>query len=354
VLAVAGVVVLGAVMSILDTTVVNVAINTLARDFDTSLSTIQWVVTGYTLALATVIPLTGWGRRPLRHQAPVHDLDRAVPILLGPILGPILGGWLVDDVSWRWIFFINLPIGIVALFLSLRILPKDRPEPSERLDVLGLALLSPSLALIIYGLAQTTAHGFASAAVLVPALVGVVLLASFIWHALHVSNPLIDLRLFANRTFSTASITLALMVISVFGLRAAQHRPVRHGPWHGPGDDAAVLRRHADAAQGRGRPRLDDAEHHPAGRGLDRRRRDDGDPHVLAGQRRPGALVGRRVRPHLHLRDGVRRDRVRRRLVPAAAQARAHRGRGGGRRHRARADARVAVSMSLRTWSDRV
>jgi EmrB/QacA subfamily drug resistance transporter len=140
-----------------------------------------------------------------------------VPMLLGPILGPILGGWLVDDVSWRWIFFINLPIGLIALFLSLRVLPKDRPEPSERLDVLGLALLSPSLALIIYGLAQTNAHGFSSAAVIVPALVGVVLLASFVRHALHVSNPLIDLRLFANRTFTTASITLALMVISVFG-----------------------------------------------------------------------------------------------------------------------------------------
>jgi EmrB/QacA subfamily drug resistance transporter len=273
VLAVAGVVVLGAVMSILDTTVVNVAINTLASDFDTSLSTIQWVVTGYTLALATVIPLTGWGAdrfgtkrlymisialfmagsalsglawsaesliafRVLQGlgggmlmPAGMTILTRAagpqrvgrvmaimgVPMLLGPILGPILGGWLVDDVSWRWIFFINLPIGIVALFLSLRTLPKDRPEPSERLDVLGLALLSPSLALLIYGLAQTTAHGFGSAAVLVPALIGVVLLGSFIWHALHIGNPLIDLRLFANRTFTTASITLALMVISVFG-----------------------------------------------------------------------------------------------------------------------------------------
>src|SRR3954463_3325123 len=193
VLAVAGVVVLGAVMSILDTTVVNVAINTLARDFDTSLSTIQWVVTGYTLALATVIPLTGWGAdrfgtkrlymisialfiagsalsglawsaetliafRVLQGlgggmlmPAGMTILTRAagpqrvgrvmaimgVPMLLGPILGPILGGWLVDDVPWRWIFFITLPIGIVALLLSLRILPKDRPEPSERLDVLG-------------------------------------------------------------------------------------------------------------------------------------------------------------------------------------------------------------------------
>ena len=272
-LAVAGVVVLGAVMSILDTTVVNVAINTLSRDFDTSLSTIQWIVTGYTLALATVIPLTGWGAdrfgtkrlymlsiglfitgsalsgaawsaeslivfRVLQGlgggmlmPAGMTILTRAagpqrvgrvmaimgVPMLLGPILGPILGGWLVDDVSWRWIFFINLPIGAIALFLSLRVLPKDEPQPSERLDVLGLILLSPSLALMIYGLAQTNAHGFGSAAVLVPALAGLVLLIAFVRHALHKSNPLIDLRLFLNRTFTTASVTLVLMVISVFG-----------------------------------------------------------------------------------------------------------------------------------------
>jgi EmrB/QacA subfamily drug resistance transporter len=272
-LAVAGVVVLGAVMSILDTTVVNVAINTLGRDFHTSLSTIQWIVTGYTLALATVIPLTGWGAdrfgtkrlymisialfiagsalsgaawsagsliffRVLQGlgggmlmPAGMTILTRAagpqrvgrvmaimgVPMLLGPILGPILGGWLVDDVSWRWIFFINLPIGLIALASSLRVLPKDRPEPSERLDFLGLLLLSPSLAMVIYGFAQVNAHGFGSAQVLVPALVGIALLTLFVRHALHHSNPIIDLRLFLNRTFTTASLTLVLMVISVFG-----------------------------------------------------------------------------------------------------------------------------------------
>src|SRR5690242_20421365 len=246
-LIVAGVVLLGAVMSILDTTVVNVAIDHLAVAFHSSLTTIQWVITGYTLALAAVIPVSGWAAdrfgtkriylwslvlftigsvlsglawsdgsliafRVLQgigggmimpavmtimtKKAGPHRMGRVmgvlgVPMLLAPILGPILGGWLVDDVSWRWIFFINLPIGIVALLFSSRILPKDRPEPSERLDLLGLLMLSPSLALIIYGLAQTNAHGFGSAAVLVPALVGIVLLASFIRHALspHNRNP---------------------------------------------------------------------------------------------------------------------------------------------------------------------
>ena len=66
-----------------------------------------------------------------------------VPMLLGPIVGPILGGWLVADVSWRWIFFINVPIGIVALFLAARILPRDVPQKEQRLDLVDLLLLSP-------------------------------------------------------------------------------------------------------------------------------------------------------------------------------------------------------------------
>src|SRR6201999_2508354 len=137
-----------------------------------------------------------------------------VPMLLGPILGPILGGWLVDDVSWRWIFFINVPIGLVGLALALRVLPRDTPQPQHGFDALGLIMLSPSLALMIYGLAQTSsAGGFADAKVLVPFLLGVVLLASFVRHALHASSPLVDLRLFLNRTFTTASVTLVLMVI---------------------------------------------------------------------------------------------------------------------------------------------
>ncbi len=273
-LAIASVVVLGTIMSILDTTVVNVAINTLSLDFHTTLPTIQWVATGYTLALATVIPLSGWiadrfgtkrlymisialflggsalsglawsagsiiafrvlqglgggmimpaGMTILTRAAGPQRIGRVmsiigVPMLLGPIIGPILGGWLVTDVSWRWIFFINVPIGIGALIAAARILPRDVPQQSERLDLVDLVLLSPGLALMIYGLAETNAAGgFGSARVLVPLLGGAVLVAAFVRHALRATDPLIDLRLFADRTFSTSSITLVLMVISVFG-----------------------------------------------------------------------------------------------------------------------------------------
>jgi EmrB/QacA subfamily drug resistance transporter len=268
------VVVLGTIMSILDTTVVNVAINTLAASFHTSLTTIQWVATGYTLALATVIPLTGWvadrfgtkrlymisialflggsclsglawssasiiffrvlqglgggmimpaGMTILTRAAGPQRIGRVmsiigVPMLLGPILGPILGGWLVSDVSWRWIFFVNLPIGVIALACAARVLPRDVPAHEQRLDVVDLLLVSPGLALVIYGLAETNAAGgFGAARVLVPLLAGLALLAAFVWHALRARDPLIDLRLFRDRSFTTSSITLVLVAISVFG-----------------------------------------------------------------------------------------------------------------------------------------
>jgi EmrB/QacA subfamily drug resistance transporter len=272
-LLIAGVVVLGAVMSILDTTVVNVAIKTLAASFHTSLPTIQWVATGYTLALATVIPLSGWiadrfgtkrlymssialfiigsalsgiassateiivfrvlqglgggmimpaGMTILTKAAGPNRIGRVmailgVPMMVAPILGPVLGGWLVSDVSWRWIFFINAPVGVIALIFSYVVLKPDVGESSERLDFVDLLLASPGLALLIYGLAESNPGGFGQAKVLIPMAVGLLLLATFVWHALRSKQPLIDLRLFKDRVFTSSSITLALMVISVFG-----------------------------------------------------------------------------------------------------------------------------------------
>jgi len=141
-----------------------------------------------------------------------------MPMLLAPMLGPILGGWLVDDVSWRWIFYVNVPIGAVALALALRVLPRDRPQPSHRLDALGLALLSPGLAATVYGLSETASNGgIGSVRAWLPIVVGLVLVAAFARHALRTPHALIDLRLFTNRTVAASALTSVLFGAAFFG-----------------------------------------------------------------------------------------------------------------------------------------
>ncbi|WP_245960091.1 DHA2 family efflux MFS transporter permease subunit [Prauserella flavalba] len=274
VLKIASVVVVGAIMAILDTTVVNVALQQLTLEFETSFDTIQWVATGYMLALATVIPVTGWaadrfgtkrlymlaivlflvgsvvagmawsiesliafrvvqglgggmlmpaGMTIMTRAAGPQRVGRVmavlgVPMLLGPIAGPILGGWLVDSVSWRWIFYINVPIGAVALYLAWRLLPKDEPQPAGRFDFPGMLMLSPGLALLIYGVSDIpAAGGIGETSVWLPMSLGIVLIAGFIVRALRVENPLVNLKLFRDRTFSIAAITMSLFAIAFFG-----------------------------------------------------------------------------------------------------------------------------------------
>jgi EmrB/QacA subfamily drug resistance transporter len=270
---VAAVVLLGAIMSILDTTVINVAIDRLAIDFNASLTTIQWVVTGYTLALAAVIPVSGWAAdrfgtkriylwslalfmlgsalcalawsadsliafRVLQgvggglimpavmtimtKKAGPNRMGRVmgilgVPMLAAPILGPILGGWLVDDVSWRWIFLINIPIGIVAIVLAQIVLERDEPQPAHRMDWLGMALLSPGLTLLIFGLAESSNSGFGATASWLPIVLGAGLIAGFFRHSWRAEAPLIDIRTFTHTRAGAAAITFLLFAIAFFG-----------------------------------------------------------------------------------------------------------------------------------------
>jgi MFS family permease len=130
-----------------------------------------------------------------------------VPMLLGPVLGPVLGGLIVDSVSWRWIFYVNIPIGIVAIAMAVKYLPgHQKTDRAYRLDVLGFVLLSPGLGLFVYGLSQA---GQGSApSVLVPTVAGAVLVAALVWHALHTKvTPLIEVLLFRDRQFAAASAT---------------------------------------------------------------------------------------------------------------------------------------------------
>ncbi len=266
---------LGAIMAILDTTIVAVAIDTLGRDFHTSLSTISWVTTGYLLALAVVIPLTGWSVERfgatrmwnislvlflvgsalcgtawsagsliffrilqglgggmimpicmtlLARAAGPQRMGRVmsfigIPALVAPVLGPVVGGLLVDNLSWRWIFFVNIPIGVIALIASWRVLPRDdRGSAHHKLDVPGFLLISPGLAALVYGLSEAgNGGGFGAAKVQIGLVVGVVLLCGFVVHALRRSGALLDLRLFSDRTFTLASITTFIIGALLFG-----------------------------------------------------------------------------------------------------------------------------------------
>ena len=272
---VAAVVIVGVIMSVLDTTIVNVALETLSRELSAPLDEIQWVSTGYLLALAIVIPLTGWaserfgakrvwmtsvalfgvgsilcglawsaesliffrvlqglgggmimpvGMSVLTQTAGPHRVGRVmsvvgVPMLLGPILGPVLGGLIVDNASWRWIFYVNVPIALVALALAAKLLNADSGRADAgRLDWRGLALVSPGVAGVIFGLSESESQGgFDAPIVWGPVLAGIVLVGLFVVHALRAPRPLIDVRLFGDRAFAAASGTTFLLGGALFG-----------------------------------------------------------------------------------------------------------------------------------------
>jgi EmrB/QacA subfamily drug resistance transporter len=141
-----------------------------------------------------------------------------VPMLLGPIFGPILGGWLIDHFSWHWIFLINVPIGVIALVYAQFALAKDNPQPSESFDFVGMLMMSPGLALFLYGVSSIPGEGgIGHAKVLVPGFVGLALMVTFVLYSFRPKHPLLDLRLFTNRNLSVSTITMFIFAASFFG-----------------------------------------------------------------------------------------------------------------------------------------
>jgi EmrB/QacA subfamily drug resistance transporter len=143
-----------------------------------------------------------------------------VPIILAPVFGPTLGGLLVDHVGWQWIFFVNVPVGIAAVIAALRLLPAEAGSPATagRLDALGLALVAPGLVAVTYGLAESgTAGTLLAGRVLIPLAIGIALVAAFVVRALRIPNPLLEMRLYANKAFASASLTMFALGAALFG-----------------------------------------------------------------------------------------------------------------------------------------
>ncbi|WP_072803542.1 DHA2 family efflux MFS transporter permease subunit [Rhodococcoides yunnanense] len=262
---------LAMLMALLDETIVNVGVNSLTTEFGAALATIQWVTAGYILAVAVATPVAGWaidrfgGRRMwlvavavflvgsllcglafsaqslivfrvvqglgggmiipvvqtvLARAAGEARVAKAmglisIPLTLGPILGPIIGGVLIDAASWRWMFWINVPIGVIALVLGVLKLPPDEKQHAAgaSLDIIGLLLVSPGFALIIYGLTTAGSGGsFGDARVVVAFALGLVLLVGYVVHAVTTATtPLIDVTMFRNRGFAFAVVTMFLV-----------------------------------------------------------------------------------------------------------------------------------------------
>ncbi|MFI8324535.1 DHA2 family efflux MFS transporter permease subunit [Streptomyces sp. NPDC085529] len=268
------VLILGTIVAVLDATIVSVAVDAIQHDFGSPLSTIQWISTGYLLAFALVVPLSGWaterfgakqvwmasvgcfvlssalcglawsvwsliafrvlqglgggliqpiGQSLIAQAAGPQRLGRVmsmlvIPLTFAPVLGPVLGGLVLGRLSWPWIFYINVPVGVVTLILAAKVLPATRPRQGHPLDLTGLLLACPSVAALMYGFSEAAGDAPpTSARVVVPVTLGTVLLAAYIVHALrYTGQPVLDLKLFRNRGFAVSVSTSFLLGAALF------------------------------------------------------------------------------------------------------------------------------------------
>lgn len=262
----------GGFMAMLDSTVANLALESIRAGFDAPLASVQWVATAYLIALAVSLPFTGWlgrrfgqgrlwtasmvvfvaasllcataqdmavlvagrclqglaaglmvpaGQAVLAAKADARQLGRLMgtvgfAVALGPALGPALGGYLIELASWRWLFWINLPVGLFALFSARGLIAGGTRAASERLDVKGLALVSSGLPLALFGAAAIagTGGGVLSG---VATVAGVLLLGGFWRHGRRAAAPLIDMRLLDRPGFGAAIATAGLTGASLYG-----------------------------------------------------------------------------------------------------------------------------------------
>lgn len=274
---VAIVVIFGLFMTILDGTIVNIAIPRLQNVFGVNLTSVQWVLTAYTLVQGVATPLTAFlaqrlGQKRLyllalagftlgsalcglswslpmliffrilqgatgAFMSPLaitllwsefapHERGTAmgalgVPILLAPALGPTFGGYIVTYLGWQLIFFINVPIGILAIILGFVFLREGQPEARSPFDIPGFICASIGLGTLLYGLSDASTDGWSSAKVMSFLAVGILMLIAFVFVELRSANrggqPLLDLRVFTNGPFTTSNITTALVTFSLYG-----------------------------------------------------------------------------------------------------------------------------------------
>jgi len=266
--------VFGLFMNLLDMTIVNVALPTFAHDFGASTTTIQWVVTGYLLSLGVFIPVSGWagdrfgtkrtfmfalflftagsllcgfarsietliafrvlqgvgggmltpvGIAMLIRAFPPAERAQAaamiaIPTVIAPASGPVLGGYLVEYQSWHWIFFINIPIGFAGLAAAASFLRETKQPNPGRLDVPGFLLSASGLACVLYALAEAGPRGLDDSRVALFGLVGVTLLAIFTVVELRTAEPMIDVRLLGNKLFRAS---IAVQFIGFAGFAGA-------------------------------------------------------------------------------------------------------------------------------------